>query len=86
MHDLATTPDRAAVCTVRCTEGVVRVGQRATKAQRSDGSRVEIDIVIESIKRYGRDCEFIDPPHSAMVQLVGGVDLLQGVTRLYVER
>ncbi|MFJ5519854.1 hypothetical protein ACIQB4_22705 [Streptomyces griseoluteus] len=58
--------DRA-VCVVRCVGGTARVGQQYAGP-----------MTLDSIVRYGREVEVLDPPHSAKVRLSGaGVRALE---------
>ncbi|GHF24824.1 hypothetical protein E5082_26385 [Streptomyces griseoluteus] len=56
-----------AVCVVRCTAGIARVGQEYAGP-----------LTLDSILRHGKEVELLDPPHSAKVWLSGaGVRTLE---------
>lgn len=55
------------VCVVRCVGGVLR--PRQVYAARGLTGTVRLD----RVEKYGRPVEFIDPPHSALIHLSGGV-------------
>ncbi|MER5306846.1 hypothetical protein ABT034_03460 [Streptomyces sp. NPDC002773] len=55
------------ICVVRCVGGVLRPGQVYT-ARGLTGT-----VRLDRVEKYGRPVEFIDPPHSALIHLSGGV-------------
>ena len=68
--------DRAG-CVVRCLAGTVAVGDVFTTLELSDGATSEVSLRVAGITRYGKAVEFVDPPHSAVLELSGdGVHLL----------
>ncbi|WP_329029045.1 hypothetical protein [Streptomyces sp. NBC_01423] len=69
----------AATCVVRCVGGVVRTGQRFGAVPDADEAEAARGLlVLHRITRYEKDMDFIDPPHSATVRLLGdGVDFLK---------
>ncbi|MFD4725175.1 hypothetical protein ACFWNW_08835 [Streptomyces seoulensis] len=67
IHSVEQEGPAAAVCIVRCVGGVARVGQEFAGA-----------MTLDRILRYGREVEFLEPPHSAKVRLSGaGVHALE---------
>jgi hypothetical protein len=74
-----------ATCIVRCVGGVVRVGQRFHIGSGVDSSGEGSGITLDRIDRYGRQMDFIDPPHNAKVYFSGeGVDFLEsGMVLIY---
>lgn len=58
-------------CVVRCLDGVVRVGDCVVAGELGDGSRVQLECNVVGIDRYGRNVDFVDPPHSARITLDG---------------
>jgi hypothetical protein len=62
---------------VRCLAGTVAVGDVFATLELPDGARGEVSLWVAGITRYGKAVEFVDPPHSAMLELSGdGVHLL----------
>ncbi|MFI1397565.1 hypothetical protein [Streptomyces sp. NPDC020681] len=51
--------------------GVVRVGQMFTCERPSPSTAADVRLSLDRIERYGRDVDFVDPPHSARVHLSG---------------
>lgn len=68
----------SAVCVVRCVGGIARVGQEYAGP-----------MTLNSILRYGKAVDLLDPPHSATVCLsgagVGGLERGVVITALRIE-
>jgi hypothetical protein len=69
--------DGEADVVVRCLRGTLRVGQevRITDAEGGSASG-PAPLTVRTIWRYGKTVDFLDPPLSGKLELVGEVDAI----------
>lgn len=60
-------------CVVRCLSGTLRIGDVVSSHWAGDGTEVVVCLEVSRILRYGQDCDLLDPPHNAMLNLVGAL-------------
>ncbi|MDQ1048250.1 hypothetical protein QFZ76_006486 [Streptomyces sp. V4I2] len=72
----------SATCIIRCIGGVVHTGEHFSIESDTPPNAAMAPIILDWINRYEQLVDFIDPPHSAKVQLSGKavVGLERGVT------
>ncbi|WP_327259063.1 hypothetical protein [Streptomyces sp. NBC_01240] len=71
IYSVEATDAATATCIVRCVGGVVRTGQQFKTRPTADTTGDPVLLSLNWIKRYEKAMNFLDPPHSGVIQLSG---------------
>lgn len=72
IYEVERSSDLEGVCIVRCIGGVVRRGQIFVPEGITEKLATDVHLTITEIEWYGKNVDFIDPPHAARVYFSGG--------------
>jgi hypothetical protein len=75
IDDIAST---SVTCVVRCLRGTVSAGDSFHAGKAIAGGTLRLEVVVDTIWRYDRPVEFIDPPHVGKIYFRGPLAELIG--------